>query len=404
MPELDEVAPRLTHGEAHAIMDLEDHHTSGAYPKRPLAIVRGEGIWLWDAQGRRFMDMTSGQGVALVGHSHPTVVEAVRRQAELLITCPEIFYNDRRSELYAALSQYTPDGLNRFFLCNSGAEAVEGALKFARLRTGRPGIVAAKSGFHGRTLGALSATWNPSYRRGFGPLLPEVAHIPFNDLRAAEAAIDASTAAVILEVVQGEGGVVTAKREFLEAVNQMCEQRGALLIFDEIQTGLGRTGRRFAAEHFSVAPDVLCLGKGLAGGLPIGAVVWRDSLGQWPRGSHGSTLGGNPLACAAATATVKLLDSGFAEHAARVGESFLTDLRGLGHPMIREVRGLGLMIGVDLRRRVTPVLKALMERGVLALPAGPTVLRLLPPLIVSEDQLSEVLDTILEVLEVSQDE
>ncbi|MCZ6531093.1 MAG: aminotransferase class III-fold pyridoxal phosphate-dependent enzyme, partial [Chloroflexi bacterium] len=232
MPELDEVAPRLTHGEAHAIMDLEDHHTSGAYPKRPLAIVRGEGIWLWDAQGRRFMDMTSGQGVALVGHSHPTVVEAVRRQAELLITCPEIFYNDRRSELYAALSQYTPDGLNRFFLCNSGAEAVEGALKFARLQTGRPGIVAAKSGFHGRTLGALSATWNPSYRRGFGPLLPEVAHIPFNDLRAAEAAIDASTAAVILEVVQGEGGVVTAKREFLEAVNQMCEQRGALLIFD----------------------------------------------------------------------------------------------------------------------------------------------------------------------------
>ena len=404
MPELDEVAPRLTHGEAHAIMDLEDHHTSGAYPKRPLAIVRGEGIWLWDAQGRRFMDMTSGQGVALVGHSHPTVVEAVRRQAELLITCPEIFYNDRRSELYAALSQYTPDGLNRFFLCNSGAEAVEGALKFARLRTGRPGIVAAKSGFHGRTLGALSATWNPSYRRGFGPLLPEVAHIPFNDLRAAEAAIDASTAAVILEVVQGEGGVVTAKREFLETVNQMCEQRGALLIFDEIQTGLGRTGRRFAAEHFSVAPDVLCLGKGLAGGLPIGAVVWRDSLGQWPRGSHGSTLGGNPLACAAATATVKLLDSGLAEHAARVGESFLTDLRGLGHPMIREVRGLGLMIGVDLRRRVTPVLKALMERGVLALPAGPTVLRLLPPLIVSEDQLSEVLDTILEVLEVSQDE
>ena len=404
MPELDEAAPRLTFGETQAIMNLEDHHTSGAYPKRPLAIVRGEGIWLWDAQGRRFMDMTSGQGVALVGHSHPTIVEAVRRQAELLITCPEIFYNDRRGELYAALSQYTPDGLNRFFLCNSGAEAVEGALKFARLKTGRPGIVAAKSGFHGRTLGALSATWNPSYRRGFGPLLPEVTHIPFNDLRAAESAIDDSTAAVILEVVQGEGGVITAKREFLEVVSQVCEQRGALLIFDEVQTGLGRTGRRFAAEHFSVTPDVLSLGKGLAGGLPIGAVVWRDSLGKWARGSHGSTLGGNPLACAAATATLGLLGSGLLEHAARVGERFLADLRALGHPMIREVRGLGLMIGIDLRMRVTPVLKALLERGVLALPAGPTVLRLLPPLIVSEDQLSEVFDMILEALEVFEDE
>ena len=197
---------------------------------------------------------------------------------------------------------------------------------------------------------------------------------------------------------------MTAKREFLEVVSQVCEQRGALLIFDEVQTGLGRTGRRFAAEHFSVTPDVLSLGKGLAGGLPIGAVVWRDSLGKWARGSHGSTLGGNPLACAAATATLGLLGSGLPEHAARVGERFLADLRALGHPMIREVRGLGLMIGIDLRIRVTPVLKALMDRGVLALPAGPTVLRLLPPLIVSEDQLSEVLDTILEALEVLEDE
>ena len=404
MPERDEAAPRLSHGETQALMLLEDQHTSGAYPKRPLAIVRGEGIWLWNVEGRRFMDMTSGQGVALVGHSHPIVVEAVRRQAKLLITCPEIFYNDRRSELYAALSQYTPEELNRFFLCNSGAEAVEGALKFARIKTGRPGIVAAKSGFHGRTLGALSATWNPSYRRGFGPLLPKVTHIPFNNPDAAAEAIDASTAAVILEVVQGEGGVVTAEQEFLEVVRQLCEQRGALLIFDEIQTGLGRTGRRFAAEHFSITPDVMCVGKGLAGGLPIGAVVWRDSLGKWPRGSHGSTFGGNPLVCAAATATVRLLDSGLGNHAARVGESFLTALRRLEHPMIREVRGLGLMIGVDLRKRVTPVLKALMERGVLALPAGRTVLRLLPPLIISEDQLNEVFDVILEVLEILQDE
>ena len=385
-------------------MNLEDRHSSGAYPKRPLAIVRGEGIWLWDAQGRRFMDMTSGQGVALLGHSHPTILEAVRRQAELLITCPEIFYNDRRSEFYAELSQYTPDGLNRFFLCNSGAEAVEGALKFARQRTGRPGIVAAKSAFHGRTLGALSATWNPSYRRGFGPMLPEVTHIPFNDLNAAEAAIDASTAAVILEVVQGEGGIIAAERKFLQFMREVCEQRGALLIFDEVQTGLGRTGRRFAAEHFAVTPDIMCVGKGLAGGLPIGAVIWNEMFGEWPRGSHGSTLGGNPLASAAATATLRLLDSDLLENVARLGGMLISDLRGLESPMIREVRGLGLMIGVDLRRRVTPVLKALLERGVLALPAGPTVLRLLPPLIVSEDQLGGVFDAIAEVLEVLENE
>ncbi|MDK1044809.1 MAG: aspartate aminotransferase family protein [Anaerolineales bacterium] len=404
MPEPDGDPPGPTVGGTQVLISLEDRHTSGAYPKRPLAIVRGEGIWLWDAEGRRYMDMTSGQGVALLGHSHPAILETVRRQAELLITCPEIFYNDRRSELYASLSQYTPEDLNRFFLCNSGTEAVEGALKFARLKTGRPGIVAAKSGFHGRTFGALSATWNPSHRRGFGPLLPEVSHIPFNDLRAVDAAIDTSTAAVILEVVQGEGGVVPATGEFLELVRRLCEQRGALLIFDEVQTGLGRTGRRFAAEHFSVTPDVICVGKGLAGGLPIGAVIWRDSLGKWPQGSHGSTLGGNPLACAAATATLSLLDSGLLEHVAQVGEKFLADLRELEHPMIREVRGLGLMIGIDLRRRVTPVLKALMERGVLALPAGPTVLRLLPPLVVTEEQLIEVFDAMLEALEVLEDE
>ena len=404
MPETDRTSPDTTVLEHQKVVDLEERYTSGAYPKRPLAIVQGEGIWLRDAEGRRFMDMTSGQGVALVGHSHPAIVEALTRQAVRLITCPEIFYNDRRGELYATLSQHTPDGLNRFFLCNSGTEAVEGALKFARLQTGRSGIVAARSAFHGRTLGALSATWNPSYRRGFEPMLPDVKHIPFNDPRAADAAIDASTAAVILEVVQGEGGVVLAKRDFLEFVRQACEQRGAFLIFDEVQTGLGRTGRWFASEHFSVVPDVMCVGKGLAGGLPMGAVLWRDSLGQWPPGSHGSTLGGNPLACAAAIATLGLLDSGLPEHAARVGEAFLTNLRGLKHPMIREVRGLGLMIGIDLRRRVTPVLKALMERNVLALPAGSTVLRLLPPLTVSEDQLNTVFDAILAALEVLEDE
>lgn len=381
------------------IVALEGKHGPGSYPKRPAAIVRGRGTTVWDADGNQYLDMTSGQGVALLGHSHPAVVEAVSDQSQRLITCPEIFYNDRRAELYERLGRHTPEGLDRFFLCNSGAEAVEGALKFARLQTGRPGIVAAKNGFHGRTMGALSATWKPAYRQPFEPLLSEVAHVPFNDLAAADAAIGSSTAAVVLEVVQGEGGVVPASGEYLAGVRQLCDERGALLVFDEVQTGLGRTGRWWAAEHFDVAPDLLCLGKGLAGGLPMGAVVWRRDLGQWPQGSHGSTFGGNPLVCAAASATLTTLETNLIQHAAEAGAAFLEKARSMEHRLVRQVRGLGLMMALDLRRRVTPVLKTLMDRGVLALPAGPTVLRLLPPLIVTSGELDRVLEAIEESLD-----
>ncbi len=376
------------------VQRLEDQHTSGVYPKRPLALVRGEGSWVWDAEGNRYMDMTSGQGVALLGHGHPAVVNAVRRQTRRLMTCPEIFYNDRRAALYRALSRRTPDDLDRFFLCNSGAEAVEAGIKLARLKTGRPGIVATKRGFHGRTLGALSATWKPDYRRPFEPLLPEVHHIPFNDVGAAEEAIDGSTGAVLLEVIQGEGGVLSAEPEFLQAVRLQCDRHGALLIVDEVQTGLGRTGRWFACEHFDLIPDALCLGKGLAGGVPIGALAWKESLGAWPRGSHGSTFGGNPLASAAALATLSTIGAGLPARADRLGAQLRSDLEVLDQPLIREVRGRGLMIGIDLRRRVTPVLKSLLSQGVLALPAGPTVLRLLPPLTVSPQELATARDKI----------
>lgn len=385
--------------EPSQILALEDHHGSGAYPKRPAAIVRGRGVNVWDAKGKEYLDMTAGQGVALLGHSHPAVVKAVQRQAERLITCPEIFYNDRRVDLYARLSRHTPPGFDRFFLCNSGAEAVEGALKFARLQTGRSGFVAAKNGFHGRTLGALSATWKPSYRQPFEPLLPGIEHVPFNDLAAAAEAIGDATAAVLLEVVQGEGGVVPADSDYLEGLRQLCDDRGALLVFDEVQTGLGRTGRWWAAEHYGVQPDLFCLGKGLAGGLPMGAVVWHRDLGNWPKGSHGSTFGGNPLACSAAAATLETLDNGLIPQAAAVGEAFIAQLQSIDHPLIRQVRGLGMMIALDLRRRVTPALKALMDQGVLALPAGPTVLRLLPPLIVTEGELDRVMTAIVATLE-----
>lgn len=387
-----------------SILDVENRHTSGAYPKRPLALVRGEGSQLRDPEGRSYLDMTSGQGVVLLGHSHPRIIEAIQRQAERLITCPEIFYNDQRALLAERLSRHTPDGLTRFFFCNSGTEAVEGALKLARLLTKRKTIVAAQRGFHGRTLGALSATWNPRFREPFQPLLPEVVHIPYNDLDAAERAIGDSTAAVLLEVIQGEGGVYPGSPEFLRGVRDLCLARGALLILDEVQTGLGRSGTWFACQALDITPDVMCLGKGIAGGLPMGVVCWQASLGLMQEGSHGSTLGGNPLACAAALATLDVLaQDDLPARSKELGRRLLEDLRAMDHPLVRDIRGRGLMVGLDLRKRVTPVLRGLMTRGVLALPAGPTVLRLLPPLVVRQAELDRVRQAIVETLGEIQD-
>ncbi len=385
-----------------SIQTLEDNHTSGAYPKRPLSVVRGSGSTVWDDHDNAYIDATSGQGVALLGHSHPAVVAAISHQAATLITCPEIFYNDRRAELYALLATITPAGLNRFFLCNSGAEAIEGAIKVAVLLTGRSGIVAAKRGFHGRTLGALALTWNPKYREPFADLTTNtVSHVAYNDLAAAAEAITENTAAVVVEAVQGEGGVYLIDPDYLRGLRQLCTERGALLVLDEIQAGLGRTGRWFAFEHAGIVPDIIALGKGIAGGLPMGAVCWRDSLGTIPGGSHGTTFGGNPLACAAAITTLTTLrDENLPAQAAETGAWLLAELHALQHPQIREIRGQGLMIGLELRGRVTPVLKRLQELGVLALPAGLNVLRLLPPLVITHDELRRVISAVQEALDV----
>ncbi|RMF82269.1 MAG: aspartate aminotransferase family protein, partial [Chloroflexi bacterium] len=359
---------------------FEDAHTSGAYPKRPLVLVHGAGVTVWDDAGNPYIDATSGQGVALLGHCHPAVTAAIAEQAQTLITSPEIFYNDRRAELYALLSDILPGDINRFFLCNSGAEAVEAALKAAKLFTGRDEIIATKRSFHGRTLGALSLTWNPKYRAPFQSwTIDQVTHIAYNNLDAARAAISQNTAAIIVEAVQGEGGVHPADAGYLEGLRDLCDEYDVLLIIDEIQTGLGRTGQWFGFQHADVQPDIVALGKGIAGGVPMGAVCWRESLGTLPTGSHGSTFGGNPLACAAAIATLTTLrDENIPASVNILGTWLHERLVALGHPQIREVRGLGLMMGVELRGRVTPVLKNLQEHGVLALPAGLNVLRLLP--------------------------
>jgi acetylornithine/LysW-gamma-L-lysine aminotransferase len=382
------------------VRTIEGRYTSGVYPKRELVLVRGEGAYVWDEAGRRYLDATGGQGAALLGHNPPAVRAALWKQMQRLMVCPEIFYNDQRAALLWALQEVLPGNREwRIFLCNSGAEAVEAALKFARLRTGRPEIIAARRAFHGRTMGALSATWNPAYRQPFEPLVPGFRHIPFNDVAALEAAIGPQTAAVILEPIQGEGGVWPADPAFLQAARALCDRFGALLIFDEVQTGCGRTGRWFAAEHFGVVPDLLALGKGLAGGFPIGALAFPAEWGAMPAGAHGSTFGGNPMACAAARATLETIHrERLVERAERLGADFLERLRQLRSPLIREVRGLGLMVGVSLRVRATPVLRQLMAQGVLALPGGPDTVRFLPPLIVEEDHLAEITAALEEAL------
>ena len=382
-----------------SIIEIESRYTSGVYPKRPTAIVRGRGARVWDAEGREYIDCVAGHGVVLVGHCNPAVVEAIHRQAQTLITCPEVFYNDVRAALLERLVSIAPEGLTRAYLCNSGTEAVEAALKLVRLSTGRPGIVATLHGFHGRTMGALSATWNPKYRDPYLPLVPGFSHVPYGVAEDMDTAIDENTAAVLIEVVQGEGGVNPATGEYLHRVRDLCSERGALLIVDEVQTGFGRTGRLFACQHYDLRPDLLCLAKGIAGGVPMGAVLLGERVGNIHPGVHGTTFGGNPLACAAALATIDyILDNDLPGEAARKGAWAMERLGRIEARIIREVRGLGLMIGIDLRKRVTPYLKALMDEGVLALPAGRTVLRLLPPLVISDDELAQVCDAVERVL------
>jgi len=328
------------------------------------------------------------------------VAQAIAEQARTLIVCPGIFYNDKRAALLEKLASITPQGLDKAFLCNSGTEAVEGALKFARMATGKPGIIATRRAFHGRTFGALSATWERHYREPFQPLVPGFTHVGYNDLEAMAEAIAGDTAAIIVEIVQGEGGVRPGSGEYFRGLQRLCQERDILLIVDEVQTGFGRTGKMSACEHSGVIPDILCVAKSIAGGMPMGAF----SVGPRVQGaiqpmSHGSTFGGNPLACAAALAAIQYIeDHHLAGRAAELGDYMLARLRAIDARVIREVRGLGLMIGIELRRRVTPYLRVLMEKGVLALPAGRTVLRLLPPLVIEKEELDRAAEAIEEVL------
>lgn len=384
----------------NAVDALELSHTYEfpCYPKRNLVLVRGEGARVWDAQGREYIDCAAGVGVASIGHANPRLAEAIAAQARRLVTCPGTIDNEPRARLWAKLAEIAPPGLTRSFLCNSGTEAMEAALKLARLATGRTEFLAFVRGFHGRTMGSLSATYKSEYREPFQPLVPGFSHRPYNKRDGLDEAITERTAGVIVEVVQGEGGVHVGEAEFLHALRELCDARGALLIVDEIQTGFCRTGRWFASEHYGLRADLMCVAKGMGGGLPIGAVLCAERIPP-AIGQHGSTFGGNPLCCAAALAAIEeFAERKLAERAARLGEQLMSRIRAAELAAVREVRGLGLMIGVELKHKSKPAIEALQADGVLALPAGTTVVRLLPPLVISEEELATAAEKLIAVL------
>src|SRR3989304_4301019 len=350
------------------IIDAEDKLMSNVFAKKPVVITRGKGALVWDVNGKEYVDCTASYGVALLGHSHPKVVEAVQKQVERLISCHAGFYNDKRAELLQKLVQITPEGLDKAFLSNSGAEAVECAIKLARKFSGKPEIIAMMGAFHGKTMGALSATWDKKYREPFQPLVPEFKHVPPDNLEKVREAITDKTAAVLLEPIRGEGGVRIPPDGFLRGVT----------------------------------PDVMCLAKPFAGGLPIGITVAKEQImSSLKVGEHSSTFSGSPLVCAAACAAIDVLvEEKLAERAATLGRYFKAKLEELQakHKIVKEVRGLGLMLGVELRYDVLNIILNAMDKGVLILDAGRNVLRFLPPLVIEKEQIDKtisVLDTVI---------
>ena len=373
----------------------EDKFMGNLYQRFPITVERGEGAHVWDVNGKEYIDCMGGYGVALVGHKNQRVNNAITQQINKIITVHSSLYNKTREEFLKTLIGLAPEGLTQVHLNNSGAEAVEAAMKFARKFTGKKGMVAMKGSYHGKSFGALSLTFNPKYRKPFEPLVQKVSFASFGDIESLNQAVDEDTACVILEPIQGESGIVVAPDGFLQKVRELCDRKGIVLIFDEIQAGLGRTGKLWACSHWNTAPDILCLAKGIAGGVPMGATLVKpEILASMSRGEHSSTFGGNPISCAAGTAALKALtEDGLIENSEAMGKIFREGLEDLKkrHSIIREIRGKGLMIGVEIKFEIRDILAALMEHGVLMLYSGRNILRILPPLVISREDIAKVL-------------
>ena len=380
----------------------EDQHMGNLYQRFPVTIEKGVKAHVWDTYGKEYIDCMGGYGVALVGHQNQKVNNAIKEQVDKIITVHSSLYNKTREEFLKKLIGIAPKGLTQVHLNNSGAEAIEAAMKFARKFTGKKGMVAMKGSYHGKSFGALSLTFNPKYRKAFSPLVEKVSFASFGDMESLRSVIDEDTAFIILEPIQGESGIVVAPDGFLQEVRKLCDEKGILLIFDEIQAGLGRTGRLWAGEHWNTIPDILCLAKGIAGGVPMGATLVRpDILSSISKGEHSSTFGGNPISCAAGLAALTTItEDGLIENSKKMGEIFREGLEKLKekHTMIREIRGKGLMIGIEMKFEVKDILMGLIEEGVLMLYSGRNILRILPPLVIEEEDVTKVLHALDVVL------
>lgn len=383
-------------------LQLQQQYVLGTYAPAML-ISRGAMGWVWDGDGRKYLDFATGISVCNLGHCHPRVTEAIQRQAATLVHVSNLFYNENQPRLAAAIARHSFGG--RVFFANSGAEANEGMIKLARKwghEQGKWRIVCMEESFHGRTLATLAATGRAKYRKGFQPDMDGFMHVPFNDLAAVRAAITPQTAAVLMEPVQGEGGIRPATQEFMTGLRQLCDERGLLLLVDEVQCGMGRTGRMFAHQHYGITPDAMSLAKALGNGVPIGALVVRQELKDvLTPGTHASTFGGNPLCCAAGLAVFETFEKDNILDNVRVMGALLREkLLALQqkHPGIKEVRGLGLMLGVDLGRPVGDLVAAARAKGLLILSAGETVLRIMPPLTVQADEIDLAVRVLDEVL------
>jgi len=376
----------------------EDQFMGNIYQRFPVTIERGVGAHVWDLSGKEYIDCMGGYGVALVGHCNPRVVKALKAQLDKIITVHSSLYNKTREEFLEKLIKISPPALSQVYLNNSGTEAIEAAIKFARKFTGKKGMIAMNGSYHGKSFGSLSITFNPKYRKAFEPLLSDVSFTPFGDIEALKSAITSDTGFIILEPIQGESGIHVAPDGFLQQVRKICNERGIVLIFDEIQSGLGRTGKMWASQHWDTVPDIMCLAKGIAGGVPMGATLVRpDILACIGKGEQSSTFGGNPLSCAAGIAAIDALtEDGLVENAAKMGKVFREGLERLKekHRIIREIRGKGLMIGVEMKFEVKDILFDGIANNLLLLYSGKNILRLLPPLVISESDINKALETL----------
>jgi acetylornithine/LysW-gamma-L-lysine aminotransferase len=374
----------------------EDQYLASLYQRFPVNIARGKGSKVWDSGGKEYIDCMGGYGVALVGHCNDRVVDAIKRQAEILITAHMSTYNDTRLRFMEKIMSVAPKALNKVFFTNSGAESVEAALKFARKYSGRHGVIAMNGAYHGKTFGALSVTYSEKYRKSFMPLLDGVKFVSYSEPSKVEEAIDDTIGTVIVEPIQGETGIIVPPDDLLPKIREICNRRNLVLIFDEIQTGLGRTGKMWAGQNWNVTPDIMCLAKGIAGGIPMGLVLAnQEIMDKMKLGEHSSTFGGSPIACAAGAATIEALtDDKLVENASSMGHYFKEGLLRLkdNHKIVREVRGIGMMIGVELRFDVKDILFDGIRNGLLTLYSGRNIIRLLPPLVTDELTISRAVD------------